>query len=113
MAITYELLIQNIQTSPSEGDFQDVVKIIYWMYSGKETITNKDFYGDAEGAVEINSLNTGSFTSFSNLTENQVKSWVEPKLDLVKIKADIASRIEAQKNLIIESKSNPWSNEDI
>ncbi len=112
MAITYELLIRNMHTTPSEGSYQDVVKIIHWAYIGEETVDGINYNGSATGAVEVNVLNTGSFTSFSDLTENQVKSWVEPKLDLVKIKADVDSQIEVQKiPSTIEAKLSPWSND--
>ena len=47
MAIIYELSIKNIDASPTEGDLQDVVKIIHWMYIGKETVNGEDLYGDA------------------------------------------------------------------
>ena len=113
MAITYELSIQNMDAAPTEGDLQDVVKIIHWMYIGKETVNGEDLYGDVIGAVEMNAPSSDSFTSFADLTEEQVTAWVEPKLDLVSIKADIASQIETQKNQSTVVKSNPWSNEDI
>jgi len=112
MAITYELSIKNMDAAPTEGDLQDVVKIIHWMYTGKENVNNEDLYGDAIGAVEMNAPSSDSFTSFSDLTEEQVKAWVEPKLDLVSIKADIASQIETQKNPPTVVKSNPWGGED-
>jgi len=112
MAIIYELSIKNIDASPTEGDLQDVVKIIHYMYTGKETIDSKDFHGYAIGAVEINAPSSDSFTSFADLTEEQVTAWVEPKLDLVSIKADIASQIETQKNPPTVVKSNPWGGED-
>ena len=47
MAITYELSIKNMDAAPTEGDLQDVVKIIHWMYIGKETVNGEDLYGDA------------------------------------------------------------------
>ena len=113
MAITYELSIKNMDASPTEGDLQDVVKILHWMYIGKETIDGEDYYGDAIGAVEINAPSSNSFTPFADLTEEQVTAWVESKLDLVKIKADVDSQIEALKNQSTVVKLNPWSNEDI
>ena len=112
MAITYELSIKNIEAAPTEGDLQDVVKIIHWMYIGKETIDGEDYYGDAIGAVEMNAPSSDSFTSFANLTEDQVKGWVESQLDLNNIKSDIAARIELQKNPPTVVKSNPWGGED-
>ena len=112
MAITYELSIKNMDAAPNEGDLQDVVKIIHYMYIGKETVDGKDFHGYAIGAVEINAPSSDSFTSFADLTEQPIKAWVEPKLDLVSIKADIASQIETQKNPPTVVKSNPWGGED-
>ena len=112
MAITYELSIKNMDAAPTEGDFTDVVKIIHWMYIGKETIDGEDLYGDAMGAVEMNAPSSDSFTSFADLTEDQVKAWVESKINVTSIKEHIAKRIEAQKNPPTVVKSNPWGGED-
>ena len=112
MAITYELSIKNMDAAPTEGDFSDVVKIIHWMYIGKETVNGEDLYGDAIGAVEMNAPSSDSFTSFADLTEEQVKAWVESKINVTSIKEHIAKRIEAQKNPPTVVKSNPWGGED-
>jgi hypothetical protein len=112
MAITYELSIKNMDAAPTEGDLQDVVKIIHWMYVGKETIDGEDYFGDAIGAVEMNAPSSDSFTSFADLTEEQVKGWVESKINVTSIKEHIAKRIEAQKNPPTVVKSNPWNGED-
>ena len=112
MAIAYELSIKNMDAAPTEGDLQDVVKIIHWMYTGRENVNNEDLYGDAIGAVEINTPNPDTFTSFADLTEEQVKGWVESQLDLDAIKSDIAARIELQKNPPTVVKINPWGGED-
>ena len=50
--------------------------------------------------------------TFADLTEEQVKGWVESQLDLDAIKSDIAARIELQKNPPTVVKSNPWGGED-
>ena len=112
MAITYELSIKNMDAAPKEGDLEDVVKIIHWMYIGKETVDDYDYFGDAMGAVEMNAPSSNSFTSFADLTEEQVKGWVESQLDLDAIKSNIAARIELQKNPPTVVKSNPWGGED-
>ena len=113
MAIKYELLIQNMDAAPTEGDLKDVVKIIHYMYVGKETVDGEDYYGDVIGAVEMNAPSSDSFTSFADLTEDQVKTWVESKINVASIKEHIEKRIEVQKNPPTVVKSNPWSKEDI
>ena len=112
MAISYELSIKNMDAAPTEGDFSDVVKIIHWMYIGKETVNGEDLYGDAIGAVEMNAPSSDSFTSFADLTEDQVKAWVESRINVPSIKEHIEKRIETQKNPPTVVKSNPWSGED-
>jgi len=112
MAITYELSIKNMDAAPTEGDLEDVVKIIHWMYIGNETVNGEDLYGDAIGAVEINAPSSDSFTSFADLTEEQVKGWVESKLDLNSIQSDISAIIEVQKNPPTVVKINPWGGDD-
>ena len=112
MAITYELSIQNMEATPSEGDLEDVVKIIYWMYTGKETIGDFNGYGEARGAIGLTDPSSDSFTAFTDLTEEQVKGWVQSQINEVAIKADINSQIESQKNPPVVIKKNPWSGED-
>jgi hypothetical protein len=112
MAITYELHINNMEATPSEGDLEDVVKIIHWMYTGKETIGDFNGYGEARGAIGLSDASSDSFTAFADLTEEQVKGWVESQLDLGAIKSDIASQIESQKNPPVVIKKNPWGGED-
>ena len=112
MAISYELSIKNMDAAPTEGDFSDVVKIIHWMYIGKETIDGEDYFGDAMGAVEMNAPSSDSFTSFADLTEDQVKAWVESRINVPSIKEHIEKRIEAQKNPPTVVRSNPWGGED-
>ena len=111
MAITYELSIQNMEATPSEGDLEDVVKIIHWMYTGKETIGDFNGYGEARGAIGLSDASSDSFTAFADLTEEQVKGWVESQLDLDAIQSDIASQIETQKRPPIVMKTNPWDGE--
>ena len=112
MAITYELHINNMEAASTENNLEDVVKIIHWLYTGKETIGDFDGYGEARGAIGLSDASSDSFTAFTDLTEEQVKGWVESKLDLDAIKSDIAARIELQKNPPTVVKSNPWGGED-
>ena len=112
MAIIYELHINNMEAASTENTLEDVVKIIHWLYTGKETIGDFNGYGEARGAVGLSDASSDSFTAFADLTEEQVKGWVESQLDLDAIKSDIAARIELQKNPPTVVKSNPWGGED-
>ena len=112
MAITYELHINNMEAASAEDNLEDVVKIIHWLYTGKETIDEFDLYGEARGAVGLSDPSSDSFTAFADLTEEQVKGWVESQLDLDAIKSDIADQIKLQKNPPVVIKKNPWSGED-
>jgi hypothetical protein len=112
MAISYELHINNMEAASVDNNLEDVVKIIYWLYTGKETIDEFDLYGEARGAVGLSDPSSDSFTAFADLTEEQVKGWVESQLDLDAIKSDIADQIKLQKNPPTVVKSNPWGGED-
>jgi len=112
MAITYELSIQEMEASPSEGELENVVKIIHWTYIGSEGEGDNKICGDANGAVGLTDPSSDSFTAFTDLTEQQVKGWVQSQIDEVAIKADINSQIESQKNPPVVIKKNPWSGED-
>ena len=60
----------------------------------------------------MNAPSSDSFTSFADLTEDQVKAWVESRINVPSIKEHIEKRIEAQKNPPTVVKSNPWGGED-
>jgi hypothetical protein len=112
MAIEYKLSIQNMEVIPSEGDLQNVVKTVHWMYSGTENGDNIKYFGQISGGIEVNSASADSFTAFDDLTEEQVKGWVESQIDEDSLKPSIASQIESQKNPPTVVKSNPWGGED-
>ena len=112
MAIEYKYEIQNMEVSPSEGGLENVVKKVNWMYSGTEDGDGIKYFGCTTGTFEIDSASADSFTSFNDLTEEQIKGWIQSQIDEAVIKTDIDSQIETQKNPPIVVKSNPWGGED-
>ena len=48
-----------------------------------------------------------NFTSFEQLTKDQVVGWVQTSLDKDAVEASLASQIEAQKNPV-SSSGTPW-----
>ena len=112
MAIEYKYEIQNMEVSPSEGGLENVVKKVNWMYSGTEDGDGIKYFGCTTGTFEIDSASADSFTSFNDLTEEQIKGWIQSQIDEDSFKSSIVSQIEAQKNPPIVVKSNPWGGED-
>lgn len=95
--LTYQL-----EVSPSENGLSDVVKTIHWRYAiveevmigdSKFTIAKTDTYG-AVGLGEP----TDNFTEFADLTDADIRAWLESKLDFAELETQLTAQLDAIQN---------------
>jgi len=72
MAINYEIRIVSLKKE-AQGDLSDVVYQVNYQYVGTN---EEDIEGIVPGAVQL-TPNPESFTEYSQITEEEVKGWVE------------------------------------
>jgi len=93
MAITYEWVIETIDTAQSEGGMSDVAKQVHWRMNAHDD--TDDLSATAYGSVGLDAPDADSFVAFDELTKDQVVAWVSDKLDMSEadIQAALAQRI--------------------
>jgi hypothetical protein len=76
MANTYTWNFTNLETAPTEGSLNDVVKGIHWRIVGLSDVNTPNNKTDIYGHVTIAEANPESFTAFNSLTEDWCKTQV-------------------------------------
>lgn len=105
MATVYTWNVNTMDTAPSEDGLSDVVKVIHWRYSA----TNDTHTAEVYSTVSLNAPDAEHFTAFENLTEEEVIAWVESKVDVESMKANLDSQLERLANPPIVTKQGPWT----
>jgi len=107
---TYNWVISQLDTAPQDGDLHDVVKTIHWRYQGTEVVGDKTYTAEVYSTYGCAQPSDTDFTAYTDLTEDQVISWLEDGLDVSSLKANIDAQIENQKNPPIVNLGLPWEN---
>jgi len=105
MVVTLDWIIVQLDTKPQAGDLLDVVSLIHW----RRKAIDGEFIAESYGTMSCPTPSETDFTAYPNLTEAQVKSWLDAGLDVATIDAGLVSSIEAQKNPPIVVLPLPWA----
>lgn len=104
MSMEYKWSVNPLECVPSQGSLTNIIKTIHWRYTGTDGTYSADVYG----SMGLEDPEAGSFIAFDDLTEETVIGWLESKLEVETLQANINSNIETQINPPIVSKSAPW-----
>ena len=97
-------LIERLLTKPVGGSLTDVVITADWRCNGSQESFSGTCYGSCSFAPP-----TGSFTPYSDLTEQQVLDWCyENGVDKSAIEANVSLQIQNQINPPVVSLPLPW-----
>jgi hypothetical protein len=105
MAITYNWVINQLDTAPSEDGLTDVVKVVHWTRAAQDGEINVSNYGTM-GCVTPSETD---FTAYPDLTYEQVCSWLDAGLDVESIDLGLDAQIENIINPPIIVLPLPWS----
>jgi hypothetical protein len=101
---TYNWVISVLDTAPSEDGLTDVVKTVHWRYQA----TNDTYFADIYGSVGLDTPESAQFTPYAELTEADVVTWLESKLDVEELKANLDGQLERLANPPIVNLPLPW-----
>ena len=105
MATTYKWIFYAFDTVPSENNLNSVVKTIHCRLDANDGTHNCEVYS----SISLDPPNSENYTEFDSLTEEQVISWVESKVDVQALKADLDKNLELLANPPLVTKSAPWA----
>lgn len=107
MSISYTWSIENMAAQKQLDGYTDVVIEVAWTCSG----TNGTYYANIPGLTRVTFTGSSDFTPYSDLTEDQVLSWIwSSGVDQMSVQAQIDNQIELQINPPIVILPLPWSN---
>jgi hypothetical protein len=108
MAITYNWIVERMDSYPEKDGLTDVVFTVYWRINANEGNYNATSYG----SIGVSLDPAEPFTPYADLTESQVVGWVQsamgPEL-VADIEAGLAGQIAALINPPVVTLPNPWS----
>lgn len=117
MSVNYEWAFPQSETAISQNGLNDVVTLVHWVLTGTD---DSGVTASCYGSVGLEAPNPGNFTSFSDLTKDQVEAWVTDRINkqnrggprgqegeasaVDQMKARLADRIAETKNPVKSSK---------
>lgn len=105
MSTTYTWNVNTMDVAPSADELTDVVKVIHW----RLTATNGVHTAETYSTVSLDAPDAENYTAFADLTEAQVISWVESKLNVEEMKTNLENQLAALANPPIVVKQGPWN----
>jgi hypothetical protein len=109
MSTTYNWVINELSTAPSEDGLTDVVKIVHW----SRIATQDEIVVSSYGTMNCTTPSETDFTAYPDLTYQQVCLWLENGLDTETIDLNLDKQIENIINPPIIVLPLPWSNSTI
>ena len=99
MAVTWDVV--SLDTIETVGSLSNVAVTAHWTATDSETVSSVEHIGYAFGAVQLPKADSGSFTSFDDITPDNAISWAKAALGsdkVTEIETGIATQITNSKN---------------
>jgi hypothetical protein len=82
--MTYTWNNKTVDTYPSLEGNTDVIFNVHWRLTGEDTDGN---VGSTYGTIALDTTDLSSFTSFADITEEQINGWVEAAMGEEEVQA--------------------------
>ena len=92
MANTYSWVIGNLNAKIENDGLENVIQTIHWRLQATDENEN---VVDTYGSCGLETPEADSFISFDSLTKADVECWLESKLDVDSLKANLDAKIES------------------
>lgn len=104
---TYNWVINQMDTKPTEDGLTDVVVVIHW----NRIATQDEIVVSSYGTMNCTTPSETDFTAYPDLTQAQVESWLDAGLDVPTIDANLDKQIENIINPPIIVLPLPWQSQ--
>jgi hypothetical protein len=101
--ITTTWKIEALEAKPTEGNYENVVITAHWRCIGTEGDKSSSTYGSCGFQSP-----SGSFTEYSDLSEEQVLEWCFENIDKNAIEEGVISQVNALINPPVVNMPLPW-----
>jgi len=116
MSVTYSWKINALNYSTTS--ISGAVSSVEWIYTATEKVKKNTYTADEKGIIELPPATDDDFTEYSDLTEEQIISWVESLIGEEEIASKqfrLSSIIDAQKSGSTTEKYEtlPWESTEV
>jgi hypothetical protein len=109
MSTTYQWVINQLDTAPSEDGLTDVVKVVNWTRAAEQFVGGEPINVSVYGTMACQTPSSTDFTAYPNLTYEQVCGWLDAGLDVEAIDLGLDNQIENIINPPIIVLPLPWA----
>ena len=92
--VNYKWVISGLHAKIQDGDLEKVIESVHWRYQA----TDGEHTADAYGSVGLEAPDAESFKPFEQVTEADVISWLESKLDVEAMQSGLDAQLDAIAN---------------
>jgi hypothetical protein len=110
MSTTYQWVINELSTAPSEDGLTDVVKVVHFTRTAEQYVGGEPILVSSYGTMNCSTPSSTDFTAYPDLTYEQVCLWLENGLDTETIDLNLDKQIEDIINPPIVNLPLPWNN---
>jgi hypothetical protein len=111
MSITYNWVINQLDTKPQEGQLMDVVVVVHWTRTAEQYVGGEPLLVSSYGTMNCTTPSSTDFTAYPDLTQAQVESWLDAGLDVPSIDAGLDGQIQNIINPPIVVLPLPWQSQ--
>jgi hypothetical protein len=108
---TYQWVINELSTAPSEDGLTDVVKVVHWTKTAEQFVGGEPILVSSYGTMNCTTPSETDFTAYPDLTYEQVCLWLENGLDTETIDLNLDKKIENIINPPIIVLPLPWQSQ--
>lgn len=108
--MVFDWIISAMDCKIHEGEMTDVVQTVHWRYNATEVVGEKTYFSEMYGATQVGEPTPEDFTSYPDLTKEQVVSWLEAVLDVPSMQENLTKQIKLQINPIDVTLPPPFPN---
>jgi hypothetical protein len=109
MSTTYNWVINQMDTKPTEDGLTDVVVVIHW----SRIATQDEIVVSSYGTMNCTTPSSTDFTAYPDLTQAQVDGWLDAGLDVPTIDANLDKQIDNIINPPLIVLPLPWQSQVI
>lgn len=92
--ITYQWLINQMDTKPTEDGLTDVVVVVHWTRTAEQYVGGEPIKVSSYGTMGCETPSATDFTAYPDLTYEQVCGWLDAGLDTEAINLGLDQKIE-------------------
>jgi hypothetical protein len=108
MANTFSWIIPTLDAKIKEGDLQNVIYCVHWIYIAKDE-TDESIMSQRIGVLNVKYNEGEPFIPYDELTKETVINWLELGLDVSALQDALNKDIELIKNPVDEHLHPDWN----